>query len=374
MGFLDFIGSIAPAVGAMFGPVGAVVGTVAGSVIKGVAGNKAAGQAADAQQDAANVTSSYADLILRAEQEAAQIAADAEAGGATKARAGTAKAYGDTSAQRRASAQQVLDQIGTTRTATMGALDKGYGEAKDLYGRQIDQGAGGLNYLQTLVASDEARMTPAQTIGLEDLKRQVNNNLATSGMRGSGRAGQAVLADSIRRYIASAMDTNAAKKTGAAQVLAGVGNQGLTSTAGLAANRGQQDANIELGLGRDAASVLSGLGTGLAQDTLGAGLTDAGFDTTLGNIEARRARDSGAAAGRAYGTIGNAQSGATLASGVAGAQQTLGLGNTGADVLNSVSGYFRSSNTADQLSGRMGNPRRYSEWTSPDAGGGTWTY
>lgn len=370
MSFFDFLGDVAGAVTgfATGGPIGLAT-SVAGSALRGVAGLVAGDQAGDAARESAAVTSQYADLIREAMQEASRLAAVAETQGVTEARGTTARTFGDVTAARRGTYGDVRGQIDATKQAATGQLDQGTGTARDIYQQQQQIGSPALNYLQSLVAADASKLTPSQQIGQEDLIRSTQNNLATSGLRGAGRAGQAVLSDSIRRYVAGALDQNEARRGAAATALSQIGVGGANNQAALEARRGTQGADLELGYGRDVVGALNTLGTGTQQDILSAGTADAGFATQLGGIEAKRARDSGQAVATAYGTQGAAQSGLARDSGLYDAASTIGLGNAGASALGAIGGYFSGQQRQQELDQRMGTrPRRYANWTDPDSG------
>lgn len=85
--------------------------------------------------------------------------------------------------------------------------------------------SGADNYIRNQITSRPDILTDSQRIGLEDLTRRTNNNLSVAGMRGSGRAGAAVLADTTRRFLAGATDTNRARADDAAQRMSGMGER-----------------------------------------------------------------------------------------------------------------------------------------------------
>lgn len=138
----------------------------------------------------------------------------------------------------------------------------------------IDAGdAADLN-LQGTMGLDPNSLTPSQQIGLEDTLRIGQQNLAAGGLRGAGRAGQAVLNDAARRYKAGAVDTNQGRADAATSTLAG---QGASARAGAA--------NLEAGAGSADASDILNVGMGNAENAGNLPISQANLiGTTLGGI------------------------------------------------------------------------------------------
>lgn len=69
---------------------------------------------------------------------------------------------------------------------------------------------GGTDYLRRVVASDPYRLTPGQETGRTDNRIRTRENVAASGLRGSGRAQVAVINAADRRFTDSAIGSNIA--------------------------------------------------------------------------------------------------------------------------------------------------------------------
>jgi hypothetical protein len=91
-----------------------------------------------------------------------------------------------------------------------------------------DTSAPAINYLRTVMAQDPATLTPSQETLRADLTRRANTQLASSGLRGSGRAVTASINDVDRRFRDDAYDQNLHRADQAAGKLAGT----YTSTLG----------------------------------------------------------------------------------------------------------------------------------------------
>lgn len=170
-----------------------------------------------------------------------------------------------------------LDFAGTIGSGIIGAVGNAVGQSKssaksskalkDYLKRQEASKVAAMGYLQPdaeaggnadlMVASrmtaDPSRRNPSQEIAREDLIRTGRSNLSAGGLRGAGRAGQAVLDDSVRRFDAGVYDANQGRSDAAANLLS---QRGAAARSGLA--------NIE-----------SGTGSSMAGNVLDAGSSDA---------------------------------------------------------------------------------------------------
>lgn len=170
-----------------------------GNLLK--AGTQIAGSllASDANQDAA-------ERIAQGSNEAAQIAADAYLRGAK---------ITDEGHQR---AQERLQPLATTS-------------------------APAIAYLRRVMAQDPSMLTPAQQTMRADLLRRASNTLATSGLRGSGRAVTASIRDVDRRFRDDSYGENLRRADQAAGQLAGVHTSTVGSIADIDRRAAQDRAN-----------------------------------------------------------------------------------------------------------------------------------
>lgn len=162
------------------------------------------------------------------------------------------------------------------RTAALAAIapyrnDMG---AREMIGRQM--------------TSRPELLNPSQQIALEDLSRDVAANLAHSGMRGAGRGGQAVLADTQRRARAGFYDQNQQRADLASRDLAAQGESAATNAANIeTGTSGAQASDIV----RSGAAIGQGYGA-MGENRAGAILGSANLaGQTLGAIAALSNRD-----------------------------------------------------------------------------------
>lgn len=160
-----------------------------------------------------------------------------------------------------------------SRDLAIARLNEAVAKAGEIYDPYMRQGAAGEQYLLETLGQPEGMMTEAQRIGLEDLTRQTRNNLAVSGLRGAGRAGQAVLADAQRRYTADAEAVNRARRDAAAAALHGTG---FSAAAGRA--------NAEMGTGSNVAQTITGAGNSIGNALAQIGQEQAAARIGSGNI------------------------------------------------------------------------------------------
>lgn len=99
-------------------------------------------------------------------------------------------------------------------------------------------------------------LTPSEEIALQDLNRRTLNNLSVAGMRGAGRGGQAVLADTTRRFLADAFDRNQARSDQAANTIASRGERARGTGANIETGAANAMASDAANFGQDAAGHL----------------------------------------------------------------------------------------------------------------------
>lgn len=160
--------------------------------------------------------------------------------------------------------------------------------------RGIDAIRAGTNAFQETISPMMAspdRLTPAQQIARDDLLRDGRAVLASSGLRGAGRAGVGQILEADRRFLADAAERNQGRSDRARSALAnvlaqeggsianteiGTGNrigESLTSQAGVASNAALNQGAITAGQTLDTANLVGGaLGTTLG--TLGSVIAD----------------------------------------------------------------------------------------------------
>lgn len=114
-------------------------------------------------------------------------------------------------------------------------------------------------------------LTRTQEIAREDLLRQGRSTLATSGLRGAGRAGVAALMDTDRRFLAGAADRNDADRLTAHRTARVSADNARSGLAQIRAQEGGSIANTEIGQGNRMADNIQQAGTVTANATQQAG-------------------------------------------------------------------------------------------------------
>lgn len=143
-------------------------------------------------------------------------------------------------------------------------------------------------------------LTAAQDIAREDMLRRGRTTLATSGLRGAGRAGVAALMDQDRRFMADATARNDADRLTEARRARGSADSARTSLAQVRAQEGSAIANTEIGQSNR-----------IADNITRAGETQAGAVNTAGQIQAGGDLANAGVWTDALGTIGSIVAGAT---------------------------------------------------------------
>lgn len=143
-------------------------------------------------------------------------------------------------------------------------------------------------------------LTDAQQIAREDLIRRGQNTLATSGLRGAGRAGVAAVMDQDRRFVADAVGRNDADRLSAARSARTSADNARAGLAQIKAQEGGSIANTEIGQGNRMADSIARQGNTTAEAT-----------QQVGTIQANAGLANAGVWSDALGTIGSLVAGAT---------------------------------------------------------------
>jgi hypothetical protein len=123
-----------------------------------------------------------------------------------------------------------------------------------------DLDSGGADVLlKNRMTADPSVLTPAQQLSLDDTIRIGRNNLSAGGLRGAGRAGQAVLNDAVRRTKADAFTTNQARSDQAVNTLAARGANARSSAANIETGTSGANAGNIINTGNDIADTSGAL-------------------------------------------------------------------------------------------------------------------
>lgn len=127
-------------------------------------------------------------------------------------------------------------------------------------------------------------LTQQQQIGRDDLLRDGRATLASSGLRGAGRAGVGVMMDQVRRYTAGARDQNDAANRAARTAARGGADAARAGLASVQANAGTAKANTEIGAGSQMAGVIGGAGNAQANLAAQTGQMFGNLATSTGRL------------------------------------------------------------------------------------------
>ena len=156
---------------------------------------------------------------------------------AAKYAAPVAQVYG---AHQVAKANKTAANIaGQTAGANIAAIQAGNQAAAGTLAPVAARATPALDYMQTVMARDPNKLTPAQQIELGDRRRQVVGNI-TPGLRGSGRYVTAAVNDVVNRGRAGMIDTNTKRADEASRTLGSAGVGATTNMASIAAGQGPQ--------------------------------------------------------------------------------------------------------------------------------------
>lgn len=247
----------------------------------GVLGNVIAGDAAsDAARRAGDVAQSTASENIQFSREQAEIARELFA----EAR------------------DQGLQDLDAGKLAALERIGIGVDAARRAYEGVLLASQGGIEGIRALAAMDPSQLTQAQRILLDDTLRNTTNRIDQSGLRGSGRAGQAVLADVEARTRGAAEAENLARKDRAMELLAREGFGATRNLASLDASTGSDQARILLTDAANKANIRGGFASNAAgvESDLSRSVTAAQSAGAQGSIDAIRA-------------VGNNSAGQTLA-------------------------------------------------------------
>jgi hypothetical protein len=147
---------------------------------------------------------------------------------------------------------------------------------------------GGREYIGRAMTDRPDLLTDSDRIALDDLTRDVTAGLAASGRRGSGRGGQAVLADATRRFRADAFDRSRARSDQAAATLASQGEHASTNAANIETGTSGAVASDILNTGRAVGQGYAGMGENTGNAIVGSANL---AGQTLGAIAALSNRD-----------------------------------------------------------------------------------
>ena len=126
-----------------------------------------------------------------------------------------------------------------------------------------------LDVLRAQMNQNPEELTPSQALALEDSRRITEGTLAASGLRGAGRATQALVTDADNRFRARAFEANRARSDIAARTLAAQGLSASTNQAGLISETGRAAGSAFETAG--VADAARGLATGASiSDAMGA--------------------------------------------------------------------------------------------------------
>lgn len=130
-------------------------------------------------------------------------------------------------------------------------------------------------------------LTTQQQMGRDDLLRSGKAALASSGLRGAGRAGIGTLMDSLGRYDASARDATDAANRIARQTARSSADAARTGLATVQANAGTAKANTEIGVGSQNAANLTNQGNALGNIAVQSGQEAGNLASGIGNLAGR---------------------------------------------------------------------------------------
>jgi hypothetical protein len=145
--------------------------------------------------------------------------------------------------------QAAAEKAAAGAQAQADAIKQGNALAQQRFEKVQGDTAGALQYQQETIAGANG-LTPQQQAALEDTRRQTNNALAVSGLRGSGRAAVAAVRRTEADFTNNALDQNRRRADQAASSLSGqyfqAGNQAANTDVRSGMAQGQ--ANFQTGM------------------------------------------------------------------------------------------------------------------------------
>lgn len=218
-----------------------VIGDVGANISGIMLGNDAAGQVQDANYDIADIykrayDEQLAELLSGADQQGDIFREDLNSSG--QLLRGAADQYGE---DVRGAYTKYADFMYPEFEKYATNMADSSNMYSDQYEPYIETGQQALQRLEQIAQQDPNKLTPAQRLQMKDLQRQFVGNLASSGLRGAGRAGVAATNDAIARQAARSFDANQARSDAATTKL---NEMGFSSTGKVADNRYATGKNI----------------------------------------------------------------------------------------------------------------------------------
>ncbi len=196
-----------------------------------------------------------------------------------------------------ANADAARMQLDGTREATAlqtAALREAQQQQREAAARGIAAiRAGTTNYADTIAPMLQERpivlptyrgLTEAEQIAREDIRRNGLATVASSGLRGAGRAGVAAIMDADRRFVTSAADRNDTRRINAEQAARTSADSARRGLASIYVQEGGAIANTEIGQGNRIADTEGTIGGVQAQGALSQGAIGAGETTANASL------------------------------------------------------------------------------------------
>lgn len=146
-------------------------------------------------------------------------------------------------------------------------LRRGKAAATAELGGLVAEARPGFQHVKEQIAYD-GRLTPAQQMSLDRLRRTTLNQLGKSGLRGSGRTVTAALRDVESDFVGDAIDSNQRRADTAAASLGSVYAQGRSGIANAHLGSASGMAQLQVDKGANAANAMTAQGS-LAGQALG---------------------------------------------------------------------------------------------------------
>lgn len=160
--------------------------------------------------------------------------------------------YDNAAAIGAATSQAQLDELKRAKAAGLGYIDEGAAKYANTLAPLLTE--------RPILMPAYRGLTTQQQIGRDDLIRTGQASLASSGLRGAGRAGIGTVLDSVARYDAGARGANDAATLAAKATARAGADAARTGLAGVQANTGTIKANTELGTGSQISGAIGNQG------------------------------------------------------------------------------------------------------------------
>jgi len=169
------------------------------------------------------------------------------------------------------------DQYNQSQEAARAAQAAANAQAAARWAPALEAGDQARTQLRSISALDPNVMTASQRIQLDDAQRNTNARLASSGLRGAGRAQAAVVNDLNHRMGATFADQNQRRADAATNTLSGQGQVATGQVSTIDQNTGRadaasireigaNDASYELAQGRNAGTAIGAIASQIASD------------------------------------------------------------------------------------------------------------